>query len=122
MGKLYFHCGIFTPDQFSGSIEVLGSLTATGAEMSKIGVDLRVPDAGDRCVFSNNDNVFNGMRVSISKGLIDPENLVVLFSHVVDNKPQVTHVMFDKNGCADYWPAGFFDQIENDLMDIAGWK
>lgn len=120
MSKLYFHCGVYCGTHKTKP-ELLGSLYATGLEMSTIGRELRVPVDGDRHVFSNNDNVFNGMRVAIIKGLIDPADLVVYFNHVVDGNTQTTRVDFNKSGRSDYWPLGFFDQYDNDLSEIIGW-
>ena len=121
MGKLYFHCGIYC-GVLKIKPEVLGSLYATGLEMSTIGRELRIPDEGERHVFSNNDNLFNGLRVAISKGLIDVADLVVHYDHIVDGKVQTTMVTFTQDGCATHWPIGFFDQCENDLMTLLNWE
>jgi hypothetical protein len=120
MGKLYFHCGIFREPGLP--VEVLGSLTATGLENSTIGRELRIPEDGERHVFSNDDNLFNGMRVAITKGLIDPADLVVYYNHIVDGNEQTTRVDFTKDGRSDYWPRGFFDQYDNDLSEILCWE
>lgn len=120
MSKLYFHCGIFKSTQ-GFPIEVLGSLTATSLEMSTIGRELRVPVDGDRHVFSNNDNVFNGMRVAMHNKLLDVNDVVVFFNHEVDGKEQTTIVEFTQDACARYWPRGFFDQCETDLMELLNW-
>lgn len=120
MGKLYFHCGIFH-DKFNKKIEVLGSLTATGLETSTIGRELRAPAEGERHVFSNNDNLFNGMRVALHKGQLNVDDVVVYFNHEVDGNLQTTIVEFNQSGRAQYWPKGFFDQYDNDLSALLGW-
>lgn len=122
MGKLYFHCGLADNISVGQKVEILGSLTATGLEMSTIGRELRAPADGERHVFSNNDNLFNGMRVAMNKRLLDVNDVVVYFNHVVDGVEQTTWVEFTQDGRANYWPVGFFDQCENDLMDILDWK
>lgn len=121
MGKLFFHCGVYT-DKFTKQIEVLGSLTATVLEMSNIGRALRAPAEGDRHVFSNSDNLFNGMRVAIHRDLLNINDVVVFFNHEVDGYLQTTIVPFTQDGRANQWPLGFFDQIDNDLFDILDWK
>ncbi|MNN85657.1 hypothetical protein D3C81_2029760 [compost metagenome] len=101
---------------------MLGSLTATGLEMSTIGRDLRVPAEGERHVFSNSNEVFTGMRVAIFKGLINPDDLVVFFNHTVDGNEQTDRVYFDKSARSNDWPKGFFDQYDDDLSELLGWN
>jgi predicted ATPase len=90
--------------------------------MSTIGRELRIPAEGERHVFSNNDDLFNGMRIAIQQGVLDHNNVVVYFKHIVDGVEQTTSIPFNKDGLADYWPIGFFDQIENDLITMLDWK
>ena len=35
---------------------------------------------------------------------------------------RVTTLAVDQNGAVSDWPEGFFDQAENDLAILSGWK
>lgn len=114
MGTLYFHCG-----DFSGTpqgTEALGSLLATGAQMSQIGKDLRAPEGeSERHVFSNNQDVFHGLQLAVICQDIATDSLVTVFR----KGDKVYQDSLDADGIVrGTLHEGFFDQAVIDLMDM----
>jgi len=67
----------------------------------------------DIVIATNNDHVFNAIRVSVAQGLVKPEDVTILFyRYDID---QVDGPRMCRGGRIDYWPKGFFDQWENAL-------
>lgn len=44
------------------------------------------------------------------------------FTSSVKTAGRVTTLTVDKNGAVNDWPEGFFDQAEEDLAELSGWK
>ena len=111
MGVIYLHCGAFQ-DVPSDTV-VLGSLTATQAEMSEIGKSLRAPEgAKDLHVFSNSCHVAHGVRIAIRQGHVAPESFAFLF-HDGERQHKVT---VGRDGDMQDMLPGLFDQAEKDLL------
>ncbi|MFK4135913.1 DUF3696 domain-containing protein [Pseudomonas luteola] len=110
---LYFHCGKF--EAMPKDIEILGSLTATNAHMTRIGRGLRVPNEGDvRHVFSNDNALFEGLRLAIATHELSHEQVNILF-HGDQGELEIE---FTSEGNPKSWPDGLFDQSEKNLMEL----
>jgi len=73
-------------------------------------------------VESHSDHILNGIRVNVKKLKVDPEIVNVMYfnAEAVDNK--ITHYIqypkLTKDGRIEYWPKGFFDEIERQLHEL----
>jgi len=73
-------------------------------------------------VESHSDHVLNGIRRAVRSMRIPPESVVLhYFASRHQGTPQVSSPVIDRNGAVDFWPAGFFDQFDEDLNSLAGW-
>ena len=70
---------------------------------------------------THSDHVLNGIRVAVSSGL-DPSSvrLYFLFRDVasISHFSKVSSPKIDKDGRIDFWPDGFFDEWDNNLMKL----
>lgn len=122
MNKVILHIGHYPTIERGdvGDLEVAGTIYLSPAEMSEVGRDLR-PNAGewellgDRNVFTNSDHVLNGMRLALKAGDLLVQQVQVLF-YEFETAP--VEIEFKQNGRSSNWPAGFMDQIENDLSQL----
>ena len=78
-------------------------------------------------VETHSDHVLNGIRRAVRNGLLTPDAVAVhFFAPRADDldsvRPQVVSPVLDTNGEFDYWPAGFFDQFDQDIAYLAGWN
>jgi predicted ATPase len=74
---------------------------------------------------THSDHVLNGIRLTLRDGAIAPENMAIHFfaSPTADaTAPRVTSVSTDRKGNLSNWSEGFFDQIDKDLANLAGWN
>jgi predicted ATPase len=89
---------------------------------SRIGAFLAIMAATGRQIFleTHSDHVINGIRLAIRKGMIPHDKVFINFfqRRVNDEKSEIIQIRPDKNGRLDQWPAGFLDQIENDLSAL----
>lgn len=70
----------------------------------------------DIVVATNDDHVFNGIRVAVAEGILKPENVIILFyRYDID---QVDGPRMYRGGRIDYWPDGFFDQWDKALTKL----
>jgi predicted ATPase len=77
-------------------------------------------------VETHSDHLLNGIRIAIKDLLLKPENARVFFFKHTDNgmklinrKPvDVSVLEIDKYGMIDYWPEGFFDEVEKNLVQL----
>jgi predicted ATPase len=69
-------------------------------------------------VETHSDHILNGIRLSVKENLIDSDNLSLLYFSSKKNKHTVQSLDIDKNGKISKWPKGFFDQAEQDLMEL----
>jgi len=89
---------------------------------SRIGVFLALIAATGRQVFieTHSDHVINGIRLAVKNETIE-NSKVILNSFSRDSElenSEVTQITISKDGRPSHWPEGFFDQIENDLMQL----
>lgn len=80
--------------------------------------------AGHRQVVveTHSDHVINGIRRTVREGSLAPEQVVVHFFRPRGdaNVAQIQSLRIDAAGAIECWPAGFFDQIDQDTMALAG--
>jgi predicted ATPase len=93
---------------------------------SRMGCFLAQAAAGGQILLeTHSDHVLNGIRLAVRGGLIAPADVSIYFfdCYTADqSQSQVVRLLVDKNGNLDHWPAGFFDQSEKDLANLAGWE
>ena len=78
-------------------------------------------------VETHSDHVLNGVRRGIKKQILPPKDVSLNFFRQraiaeTETLPQVQNISIDKEGNLDAWPEDFFDQLEKDLIYIAGWE
>jgi len=71
-------------------------------------------------VETHSDHIINGVRIAVKRGLISNESIIFnSFSKGTSlGENIVEEINIDKNGKLDKWPDGFFDQYENDMMEL----
>lgn len=69
---------------------------------------------------THSDHIINGIRKSVKNSSIDKDKVLFNFFSKGDElgKYSVEKINIDKNGKLNNWPKGFFDQYENDLMEL----
>ena len=76
-------------------------------------------------VETHSDHVLNGVRLAVHRKCIPPDQTAIHFFNAIprssSDAAHITSPILDANGNLDEWPAGFFDQAENDLSILAGW-
>ena len=92
------------------------------AAQSKLGLFLaKMAEEGIQIILeTHSDHVINGIRIAIRKKIISNENVLFNFFEKGDEVGQNTirTINVNKDGVLSSWPKGFFDQYENDLMDL----
>lgn len=73
-------------------------------------------------VETHSDHLLSGVRLAVRDGLVRPEDVALHFVGQDGVAGQVTTLAVDKRGAVSDWPEGFFDQAENDLAILSGWK
>ena len=73
-------------------------------------------------VETHSDHLLSGIRLAVKDGLLQPDDVALHFVGQGGVPGQVTTLAVDKNGAVSDWPEGFFDQAENDLAMLSGWK
>lgn len=86
----------------------------------------KMADAGVQIVLeTHSDHILNGVRRAVRDGAISPQQVVAHFFNKVAGKSAktvpVVSVHLDRQGNMSDGPNGFFDQVEKDLANIAGW-
>lgn len=76
---------------------------------------------------THSDHVLNGIRRAVKGGVLSNEEVRLYFfrprSETSDARgPQVENPTMDSQGNVDSWPAGFFDQFDNDMNYFAEWS
>lgn len=70
-------------------------------------------------VETHSDHVLNGMRLAVKQGLLAPEQAVVHYFRSTDGSGvEVITPRIDEDGQLDQWPQGFFDELENTLVQL----
>ena len=69
---------------------------------------------------THSDHIINGVRIAVKKGLISNESIIFnSFSKgALLGENSVEEIHIDENGKLNRWPDGFFDQYENDMMEL----
>jgi len=92
------------------------------AAQSKLGIFLaRMASDGIQIVLeTHSDHIINGIRIAIRKKIIPYNNVLFNFFEKGNEVGQNTikNITVNENGVLSEWPKGFFDQYENDLMDL----
>lgn len=73
-------------------------------------------------VETHSDHLLNGIRLAVRDSLVKPDDVALHFFGQGGKAGQVTTLALDRNGAVSDWPEGFFDQAENDLAILSGWK
>ena len=73
-------------------------------------------------VETHSDHLLSGVRLAVRDGLVGPDDVALHFVGQDGVAGRVTTLAVDKNGALSDWPEGFFDQAENDLAILSGWK
>lgn len=75
---------------------------------------------------THSDHVLNGIRLAVQNKIINYKNVSIHFfnnpAKDFSKYAQVVSPEIDQKGNISEWPGGFFDQSENDLARLAGWK
>jgi len=74
-------------------------------------------------VETHSDHILNGIRVAIKKQNAHADNVgIYFFEKCTEENEQFTIIKspaLDNNGRIDNWPPGFFDEWENNLLELA---
>ncbi|MDG5750461.1 DUF3696 domain-containing protein [Qipengyuania sp. XHP0211] len=74
-------------------------------------------------VETHSDHVLNGVRLAVADGVMPAAELGILFfAGASETDHGVTIPVTDVTGRIDSWPEGFFDQIDNDVARLSGWR
>lgn len=89
---------------------------------SRIGIFLALMAGTGRQVFieTHSDHVINGVRLAVKNKFINNKNVILnSFSRDSDlENSEITQLKISEDGRPEFWPDGFFDQIENDLINL----
>jgi predicted ATPase len=73
-------------------------------------------------VETHSDHVLNGVRVAVKKYKLDPERIGLYFFERADeamgHQTRIVQPKIDKDGRIDVWPRHFFDEWDNNLMEL----
>ena len=67
---------------------------------------------------THSDHFIDGVRIAVRDGLIAPENTAFHYFERVGGKTVVSSPAIDRDGRLSHWPAGFFDQHEENLARL----
>ena len=72
-------------------------------------------------IYTNNDHFFNGIRIAIYDGKIQPNDVKLIFKALdIDVGEYELIINITKTGRIEYWSDGFFDQFEKALIRLVG--
>ncbi len=69
---------------------------------------------------THSDHFMDGVRIAVRNGLIDLDDAAFHYFERDGNKSKVTSLKADSDGRLSHWPAGFFDQHEENLAKLIG--
>jgi predicted ATPase len=71
-------------------------------------------------VETHSDHLLNGVRIAVKEKQIRSEDVKCFFFKSEDNERPATvnRISIDKHGMMDYWPEGFLDETEKNLMRL----
>jgi len=69
---------------------------------------------------THSDHIINGVRIAVKRGLINNNQIIFNSFSKGDSLGEniVEEINIDVNGKLNKWPKGFFDQYENDMMEL----
>jgi predicted ATPase len=71
---------------------------------------------------THSEHILNGVRVAVKQGKIKKEDTNILYftGDVIENhfKHYILNPKIDDDGRIDYWPEGFFDELERQLINL----
>lgn len=67
---------------------------------------------------THSDHFLDGVRIAVREGLIGPEDTAVHYFERENGKSVVATPEIDANGRLSHWPAGFFDQHDDNLAKL----
>jgi len=75
---------------------------------------------------THSDHVLNGIRCAVKTGVLSHEHSAFYFftrrnEAAAKGVSQVEGMLVNSKGKLDFWPMGFFDQIDNDVNYLAEW-
>ncbi len=87
------------------------------AEIASAGIQIMIE--------THSDHILNGIRRAVKDNMISHKNVAFHFFRQrelsdIDGEPQVESPRIDSHGNVDYWPSGFFDQFDNDMLYFLG--
>jgi len=88
---------------------------------SRLGMFLSIMSKNVRIILeTHSDHIINGIRIAVKTNLIERDSVLFNFFEQGDKIGQNTIRQIDiyDDGNLSDWPKGFFDQYENDLMDL----
>ncbi len=92
------------------------------AAQSKLGIFLSsMASNGVQIILeTHSDHIINGIRKAVKNKIISHEDVLFNFFERGEQVGQNTirEIQPEENGSLTEWPKGFFDQFENDLMDL----
>ncbi len=89
---------------------------------SKLGEFLaKIANSGVQIILeTHSDHIINGIRIAIKRGLIGNDS--VIFNSFSKGEKLgeniIEKILINKEGKLNKWPKGFFDQYENDMMEL----
>ena len=69
-------------------------------------------------VETHSDHFMDGVRIAVRNGIIPPEKTVIHYFERPDGETLITSPEIDNDGRLSTWPAGFFDQHEENLEKL----
>lgn len=69
-------------------------------------------------VETHSDHFMDGVRIAVRDGLISPDEAAIHYFERPDGETVVTSPQIDEDGRLSTWPAGFFDQHEENLEKL----
>ena len=85
-------------------------LAELAARAAKAGVQVFVE--------THSDHFMDGIRIAVRDGIISPEQAAFHYFEREGTKAVVTSIQVDSDGRLSRWPAGFFDQHEENLVRL----
>jgi predicted ATPase len=68
---------------------------------------------------THSDHVLNGIRLAVRRKILGTDQVSInYFRSNGDGVPEVSHPQIYPDGGIDPWPSGFFDQFEQDLLEL----
>ena len=116
---LNLHFGLLQANPVSGHDIVIADKPESGLHpflqhslISDLFSDPFIP--GQWFIETHSQHVFNAFRILIKRGIIQPKDFNIL--HL---SPDPIFISLDSKGHVDEWPSFFFDQDDNDFMELA---